>query len=213
MNFLINVLLALALMFFGSSVWSADTAPDEMLRHTTEEIMTLVKQDKDLQSGDKQKAYALVETHIVPRFDFVRMTRLALGKNWNKATSEQQTLIVDAFQNLLVRTYSSAITRFNKQTITYKPWTGRAEDTTTSVQSVVSDGSRTVPIDYAMTHAESGWKIYDIKVDGISLVTNYRSDFNDRINAAGMDGLIKDLQEKAKMVSQSAEAKSPKKGQ
>jgi len=184
-----------------------------MLRQTTEEILTLVKQDKDLQAGDKQKAYAVVETHIVPRFDFVRMTRLALGKNWNKATPEQQTAIVEAFQNLLVRTYSSAVSRFNKQTITYKPWTGKAEDTTTSVQSVISDGTRTVPIDYAMARAEGGWKVYDIKVDGISLVTNYRADFNDRINSVGVDGLIKDLQEKARIAGQAADLKSAKKGQ
>jgi phospholipid transport system substrate-binding protein len=213
MNYLVRLTIALSLCFFGSLGWSAELAPDEMLRQTTEEILTLVKQDKDLQAGDKQKAYAVVETHIVPRFDFVRMTRLALGKNWNKATPEQQTAIVEAFQNLLVRTYSSAVSRFNKQTITYKPWTGKAEDTTTSVQSVISDGTRTVPIDYAMARAEGGWKVYDIKVDGISLVTNYRADFNDRINSVGVDGLIKDLQEKARIAGQAADLKSAKKGQ
>jgi phospholipid transport system substrate-binding protein len=213
MNYLIKLIITLSLCVFTSVVWSAEVAPDEMLRQTTEEILALVKQDKDLQAGDKQKAYALVETRIVPRFDFVRMTRLALGKNWNKATPEQQSAIVEAFQNLLVRTYSSAVSRFNKQTITYKPWTGKAEEATTTVQSIVSDGSRTVPIDYAMARSESGWKVYDIKVDGISLVTNYRADFNDRINAVGVDGLIKDLQDKARMASQTSDTKSAKKGQ
>lgn len=213
MKFLVNLMLMLSLATIGSTAWSSEVTPDEMLRQTTEEILSLVKQDKDLQSGDKQKAFALVQTHIVPRFDFVRMTRLALGKNWNKATPEQQTAVVDAFQNLLVRTYSSAITRFNKQTITYKPWSGKPDDATTSVQSVVSDGTRTVPIDYAMARVEGGWKIYDIKVDGISLVTNYRSDFNDRINAVGVEGLIKDLQDKARLAAQAADNKSAKKGQ
>ena len=217
MNSLIKSVLVLTFCAFGacapSGAWSAEMAPDEMLRQTTEEILLLVKQDKDLQAGDKQKAYAVVETHIVPRFDFVRMTRLALGKNWNKATPEQQTAIVEAFQNLLVRTYSSAVSRVNKQTITYKPWNGKPEDATTSVQSVVSDGSRTVPIDYAMAHSEAGWKVYDIKVDGISLVTNYRADFNDRINTVGVEGLIKDLQEKARVAAQAADTKSAKKGQ
>jgi phospholipid transport system substrate-binding protein len=202
-----------SLLGLSGQAWSAEVTPDEMLRQTTEEILTLVKQDRDLQSGDKQKAYALVETHIVPRFDFVRMTRLALGKNWNKATPEQQAAVVEAFRNLLVRTYSSAITRFHKETFTYKPWVGKAEDVTTSVQSVVSDGSRSVPIDYAMARVDNTWKVYDIKVDGISLVTNYRSDFNDRINAAGIDGLIKDLQEKARIAGQAADNKSVKKGQ
>jgi phospholipid transport system substrate-binding protein len=213
MKELIKLFIALSICVFWTSAWSVDIAPDELLRQTTEEILTLVKQDKDLQAGDKQKAYAVVETHIVPRFDFVRMTRLALGKNWNKATPEQQTAIVEAFQNLLVRTYSSAVSRFNKQTITYKPWSGKPDEANTTVQSVISDGSRSVPIDYAMARTEGGWKVYDIKVDGISLVTNYRADFNDRINAVGVDGLIKDLQDKARIASQTADTKSAKKGQ
>ena len=196
------LLLALAL-----SAQAADPAPDELLRQTTDDLMTTIRQDKDLQAGDRAKAYALIESKIIPHFDFTRMTRLALGKNWNKASAEQQGAVVEAFRNLLVRTYSGALTRFRNLTIAYKPWTGASSDTTTTVQSTVVDQGRTVPIDYQMAHEEGTWKVFDIKVDGISLVTNYRSDFNDRVQAGGIDGLIKDLQDKAK----AAESKSGKK--
>jgi phospholipid transport system substrate-binding protein len=190
---LITLLFAAA-----SAAHAADPAPDEILRQTTEEVVNMIKQDKDILAGDRMKSYTLVETRIVPHFDFVRMTRLALGKNWTKATPEQQTAVVDSFRNLLIRTYSSALSRFRNQVITYKPWSGSPADTTTTVQSTVSDGGRSVPIDYAMAHVDNTWKVYDIKVDGISLVTNYRSDFNDRVTAGGIDGLIKDLQDKAR---------------
>lgn len=177
--------------------YAAEPGPDDILRQTTEDVLAAIKHDRDLQSGDRQKAYALVESKILPRFDFPRMTRLALGKNWSKATPDQQTQVVDAFRNLLVRTYSTALTRFRDQTITYKPWTGAATDPTAVIQCQVSDGTRNVPLDYAMTHADGSWKVYDIKVEGISLVTNYRSDFTDRVAASGIDGLIKDLRDKA----------------
>lgn len=192
-------LLVIALLGFATAARAADPTPDEVLRQTTDEVLATIKQDKDIQAGDKMKSYALVETKIVPHFDFVRMTRLALGRNWTKATPEQQTQVVDAFRNLLVRTYSIALTRFRNQTITYKAWNGSPTDATTNVQSVVSDGSnRAIPLDYQMTHADGSWKVFDIKVDGISLVTNYRSDFTDRVTAGGIEGLIKDLQDKAK---------------
>lgn len=191
---LISLLLGVAL----SARAAPEPAPDEVLRQTSDEVLAAIRQDKDVQAGDRQKIYALVETKIVPHFDFVRMTRLAVGKNWSKASPEQQTALVDAFRNLLVRTYSSALTRFRNQTLTYKPWSGSPADTTTTVQSVVSDAGRSIPLDYSLSHTDNTWKVYDIKVDGISLVTNYRSDFTERVAASGIDGLIKDLQDKAR---------------
>jgi phospholipid transport system substrate-binding protein len=207
MLFLKKLWLVVGLTLSLSSVAMAE-APDEMLRRTTDQVLQMVRQDKDIQSGDRQKTYALIEEKIVPHFDFARMTRLAVGKNWNKASEDQQKALVDAFRNLLVRTYSSAISRFRNQVINYKPWTGKADDTTTTVQCVVTDNSHSVPLDYTLARGESGWRIYDIKVDGISLVTNYRSDFNDRISAGGIDGLIKDLQDKARTLDTASNRKS-----
>ncbi len=191
-------LLAPLTLVLALTAQAAEPAPDELLRQTTDEVMATIKNDKDLQAGDRSKSYALIESRIVPHFDFAKMTRLALGKNWKQASPEQQAAVVDAFRNLLVRTYSGALTRFRNLTINYKAWTGAATDTSTTVQSTVVDQGRTIPIDYQMAHEDGTWKVYDIKVDGISLVTNYRSDFNDRVVAGGIDGLIKDLQAKAK---------------
>jgi phospholipid transport system substrate-binding protein len=205
---LLHRLCAALLLAASLSAQAADPTPDALLKQTTEDVVATINQDKDLQTGDRMKSYALVEAKIVPHFDFVRMTRLALGKNWNKATPDQQAAVVEAFRNLLVRTYSGALTRFRNLAITYKPWTGTATDPSTVVQSTVVDNGRTVPIDYQMAHEDNTWKVYDIKVDGISLVTNYRSDFNDRVSTVGIDGLIKDLQDKAK----AAEGKPAKKG-
>jgi phospholipid transport system substrate-binding protein len=204
---LLRRLCTALLLTTSLAVLAADPTPDQVLKQTTEEVMATINQDKDLVSGDRMKSYALVEAKIVPHFDFVRMTRLALGKNWNKATPEQQGAVVEAFRNLLVRTYAGALTRFRNLTINYKPWTGAVTDPSTVVQSTVVDNGRTVPIDYQMAHEDGTWKVYDIKVDGISLVTNYRSDFNDRVTSVGVDGLIKDLQDKAK----AAESKPAKK--
>ncbi len=211
-NWIQKAALALTLCV-GLGAHAADTPPDELLKQVTDEVVTLIKTDHDLQVGDRQKAFAVVDGKIAPHFDFVRMTRLALGKNWAKATPEQQTQVVEAFRSLLVHTYSSALTRFRNQQFTYKPWTGNAADQTTTVQSVVSDGSHNTPVDYAMARADGTWKVYDIKVEGISLVTNYRSDFNDRIVAGGIDGLIKDLQDKARAAetAKPGDVKSPRK--
>jgi len=195
---LLSRCFALLMLVSTLTVRAAEPAPDELLRQTTDDVMAAIKSDKDLLAGDRSKSYALIESKIVPHFDFAKMTRLALGKNWKQASAEQQTAVVDAFRNLLVRTYSGALTRFRNLAITYKPWTGAASDASTTVQSTVVDQGRTVPIDYQMAHEDGTWKVYDIKVDGISLVTNYRSDFNDRVAAGGIDGLIKDLQAKAK---------------
>ena len=197
MSHWLKLLLTTLLLATALGAHAADPGPDEVLRQTTDEVIAYIKQDKEVLSGDRQKTYALVETKIVPHFDFVRMTRLAVGKNWSKATPEQQTALVDSFRNLLVRTYSTALTRFRNQTITYKPWSGNVADPTATVQSTVADGGRNIPLDYSLSHADGSWKVYDIKVDGISLVTNYRSDFTERVAATGIDGLIKDLQDKA----------------
>lgn len=191
-------MLSALLLAASLSVQAADPAPDALLKQTADDVISTIRSDKELQAGDASKGYALIESKILPHFDFVRMTRLALGRNWNKATPDQQKEVVDAFRNLLVRTYSGALSRFRDLTISYKPWAGSATDTSATVQSTVVDQGRTVAIDYQLAHEDSTWKVYDIKVEGISLVTNYRSDFNDRVAAGGIDGLIKDLQEKTK---------------
>lgn len=175
----------------------AQEAPDAMVKKTIDEVLTIVKTDKDLQSGNQAKIVSLAEEKVLPKFDFTRMTRLAMGRNWNQANDAQKADLTKEFRTLLVRTYSSALGQYRNQTIDVKPLKATPSDSEVIVKTVVNQGSGPqIPIDYNMAKADEGWKVYDILVDGVSLVTNYRSTFNDEISRSGVDGLIKSLRER-----------------
>lgn len=180
---------------------AGDTPPDVLARTTTQEVMALLKQDKDIQSGNQAKVYELVEAKILPNFDFNRMTQLAVGKHWPRATAKQKQSLVTEFSNLLVRTYSTSLTEFSDQTIEFKPFTLKPDDTDVSVRSEVRQpGGQPVTIDYSMYKTAFGWKVYDVSIDGVSLITNYRSSFSNTIRQSGIDGLIKILADKSARV-------------
>lgn len=180
---------------------AGDTPPDVLARTTTQEVMALLKQDKDIQGGNQAKVYELVEAKILPNFDFNRMTQLAVGKHWPRATAKQKQSLVTEFRNLLVRTYSTSLTEFSDQTIEFKPFTLKPDDTDVSVRSEVRQpGGQPVTIDYSMYKTAFGWKVYDVSIDGVSLITNYRSSFSNTIRQSGIDGLIKILADKSARV-------------
>jgi phospholipid transport system substrate-binding protein len=171
-----------------------DTPPDVLARTTTQEVLTILKQDKDLQNGNQSKVYQLVEAKILPNFDFNRMTQLAVGKHWPRATAKQKQSLVTEFRNLLVRTYSRALTEFSNQTVEFRAMTIKPEDTDVTVHSEIRQpGGQPIPIDYSMYKTAFGWKVYDVAIDGVSLVTNYRASFSNTIRQNGIDGLIKTL--------------------
>lgn len=173
----------------------AEIAPDTLARNTTNEVLRIVKQDKDLQNGGNQKVYALVEAKILPHFDFEQMTRLAVGRNWSKATPEQQGRLVDQFRALLVRTYAASISSVVDYKIDFKPLRLAAADTDVLVNTEVSKpGAPPIPIDYRMEKMNGGWKVYDVLVDNVSLVTVYRNSFNSEVRRNGVDGLIQTLE-------------------
>jgi phospholipid transport system substrate-binding protein len=175
----------------------AQTAPDALVKSITLDVLGVVKQDKDIQSGNRKKIYELVDAKVLPFFDFTRMTRLALGRNWNSASPEQQKSLEAEFRNLLVRTYSTALTSYRDQTIDFKPLRAQAGDTEVTVRSVVNQTrGDPVTIDYSMEKVADAWKVYDVAVAGVSLVTNYREDFANQVKAGGVDGLIKTLHTK-----------------
>lgn len=187
-------LLALLAGFNTVMAQAADTPPDVLARTTTHEVLAILKKDKDLQNGNLGKVYQLVEAKILPNFDFNRMTQLVIGKHWSRATPEQKQALVTEFRNLLVRTYSSSLTAFTNQTVEFKPLTMKPGDTDVSVRSEIQQpGGQPIPIDYRMYQTAFGWKIYDVTIDGVSLVTNYRSSFSSVIRQNGIDGLIKTL--------------------
>jgi len=177
----------------------AQEAPDAMVKRVAEEVLQIVRTDPKVQAGDQQRMREVIETKLLPHFDFERMTALAMGRNWQKATPEQQKALADQFRTLLVRTYSGALSQYRDQKMDYKPLRAEATATEVTVRTeVIRSGQAPVSIDYGMTKTASGWKAYDVIVGGVSLVTNYRDEFNEQIKSGGVDGLIKTLTEKNK---------------
>jgi phospholipid transport system substrate-binding protein len=193
MKLLLKSIYFLALVGF-SSVSLAEMAPDELVKKTAEEVLEIVKNDKDIQAGDQQKIFALAEAKILPNFDFDRVSRLVLGRNWANASKEQQADFQKEFRSLLLRTYASALSKYRNQTIQYLPFRAQPDATKVTVKTqILQPGGQPIAIDYTLEKGSNGW------IEGVSLVTNYRSQFNDEIRqAGGMDGLIQKLAEKNK---------------
>jgi phospholipid transport system substrate-binding protein len=170
-------------------------APDVLVKSITEEVVAILKKDQAIQAGDSKKAADVIETKIVPHFNFIRMTRIAMGRNWRLASPEQQKELAGEFKTLLVRTYSTALSNYREQQIDYRPLRAKPEDTEVTVRSDVrqSGSSQPISIDYEMEKTPNGWKVYDVKVGGVSLVTTYRDTFASEVKERGVDGLIKSL--------------------
>lgn len=190
-----KLLLVLTVFASGLALATDVVPPDVLVRDTSKEVLEIVKKDKDIQAGDRKKILDLVETKILPHFDFTRITRLAVGKNWRSATPEQQQALVKEFRTLLVRTYSTALTTYKDQTYEVKTADIKGDDATVKVE-INQPGGQPIMMDYSLEKTPQGWKVYDVVVAGISLVTNYRSSFNNEINRSGIDGLIKTLMDK-----------------
>ena len=172
-------------------------APDVLLNAVTSEVIAIIRQDKDIQAGDPAKVADLVETRILPLFDFTRMTRIAVARNWRLATPEQQKALTLEFKTLLVRTYSTALSSYRDQVIEYKPLRVAPDATEVTVRSdVQQSGAERLTIDYDMEKTPAGWKVYDIKIAGVSLVTTYRGTFASKVRDGGIEGLIKSLSDK-----------------
>ncbi|MBM2812926.1 MAG: organic solvent resistance transporter auxiliary protein [Chloroflexi bacterium] len=187
-------LLSLLLVTFSSVALAQEVAPDVQVKNVTMEVIAIIKQDKDIQAGNSRKIAFLVETRILPHFNFARMTQIAVAVNWRRATPEQQKALTEEFKTLLVRTYSNALSLYRDQAIEFKPLRMRPDDVEVTVKSDIRQrGAQTVTLDYDMAKTPSGWKVFDVKVSGVSLITNYREDFAAQVRVSGIDGLIKVL--------------------
>lgn len=195
-------------MFFvaPSFAQSPDAAPDALVKKVTEDVLVIVRSDKDIRAGDRGKILDLVETKVLPYFDFTRMTRLAMGKNWRQADPQQQQALVDEFRALLVNTYASAFTTYKDQTVDVKPLRMEPGDTEVVVRTTVNqtNGQPPIAIDYSMEKTDNGWKVYDFTVEGVRLVQNYRNTFNTEVQNGGIDGLIKTLHDKNNSLAQAS---------
>lgn len=197
MSRIIPVLVLLASAQAMSFSMAQDVAPDMLLKQVTSEVIAIISQDKDIQAGNVAKVADLVETRILPHFDFRRMTQIAMARNWSVATPDQQASLTAEFKALLVRTYSAALSGYRDQVIDYKPLRAPAGATEVTVKSDVKhSGRERMTIDYDMAKSPDGWKVYDIKIAGVSLVTTYRDTFAGRVRDEGIQGLIKSLSDK-----------------
>jgi phospholipid transport system substrate-binding protein len=162
-----------------------------------------VRADREIQSGNRQRVLQLVEQKIVPHFSFTRMTQLAMGRNWRQASPDQQKTLVEQFKVLLVRTYTAAFTQYRNETIEYRPTRMKPGDTDVVVQSFINrPGAQPVAVDYSMEKTPEGWKVYNVKIEGVSLVETYRNTFNAEVQKSGVDGLIRTLSERNRALAQ-----------
>lgn len=193
----IAVLLSALSLLLPASAGAQELAPDALVKNVTSEVLTIIRQDKDIQSGNTKRVIELVEQKVLPHFNFLHMTALAVGRDWRQATPEQQKVLADEFRTLLVRTYSTALTQYKNQNIDFKPFRTQPSDTDVLVRTEVKQsGAKSIGIDYSLEKANDSWKVYDIVVEGVSLVTNYRSEFGNEVRNSGIDGLIKSLRAK-----------------
>lgn len=192
------LILLIFIQFLGVAPAIAAMPPDVLARSVTDEVIAVLRADKDIQSGNQKKARDLIETKIAPHFNFTGMTQLALGKNWSSANAEQRKALTAEFRALLVQTYTASLVLFKDQKIEYRPLKLAADDSDVIVRSLVrqSGGGEPVQVDYGMEKTGAGWKVYNVKIGGISLVENYRSTFNTEIRKGGIDGLIASLRDK-----------------
>ena len=200
-----KIIMAALLAIAATGVWaSAEVPPDVLARSVTDEVLAIVKADKELMAGNNpQKVAQLVETKVLPHFNFVRMTQLAVGRNWRQASADQQKVLTEEFKTLLVRTYTSAFTGYRNQTIEYRPLRMAPSDTDVVVKSLIKQpAGQPIAIDYSMEKLAGAWKVYDVKIEGISLVENYRNTFNNEIQRGGVDGLIRTLSDKNRVLAQ-----------
>ena len=204
-----KVLFALCLSLFAAVVAAQELAPDAQVKKLTDDVIAAIKQDKDVRAGNPKKINELVDTKLLPYFNFGRMTALAVGRNWPKASPEQQKLLTSEFRNLLVHTYSSALSAYKNQVIEFKPLRAAAGENDVTVRTQVKQpGTEAISIDYSMERTPDGWKVYDVVVGGVSLVTTYRESFTVAIRDGGVDGLIKSLSSKNRSLEVQAGAKS-----
>lgn len=203
----VSIMLGWLLAF---PAWSMER-PDTLVDNTAQEVLTIIRQDKELRAGNHAKLLDLIEAKILPHFDFQRMTRLAMGKNWSKAAPEQQQTLVNEFRTLLVRTYSNALSTYSDRTIKVEPLReDPASDTLVKTKVIQDSGQQPIPIDYSMEKTGDGWKVYDVTVAGVSLVTNYRSTFDSQVRDGGVEKLIKTLADKNKSLIASDKAADKK---
>jgi phospholipid transport system substrate-binding protein len=192
----------LAALLAAAAPARAQEAPDVLVKRVSQDVIATIRSDPLIQAGNEARIREVIDGKLLQHFDFTRMTALAMGKNWRSATPEQQKRLADEFRTLLVRTYSGALNKYRDETIEYKPLRMGPADTDVTVRTlVVRQGGQPVQIDYNLEKKADGWKAYDVVIGGVSLVTNYRDEFNEQVKNGGVDGLIRTLADRNRGVA------------
>jgi phospholipid transport system substrate-binding protein len=192
-----SLMISFAVALIPCLAGAQDVTPDGLVKSVTNDVLQIVRADKDIQSGNTNRAIDLIEQKVLPHFDFMHMTRLAVGKDWRSASPDQQKALAGEFKTLLVRTYSNALTSYKDQAVDFKPFKMQPGETDVLVRSEIKQpGGKPVQLDYNLSKESNGWKVYDVIVAGVSLVTNYREQFGQEVRAGGVDGLVKSLKKR-----------------
>ena len=199
-NIIRSLLFLVAASLLATNTFAQELAPDVLVKTVSDEVLDIVRQDRDIQSGNSGKTMALIESKVLPRFNFVHMTHLAVARDWRQANAAQQQALTEEFRKLLVHTYSKALTEYKNQSLEVKPFSMNAGDSDVRVRTEIrkTGGSAPIALNYYLEKSGAGWKVYDIEVGGVSLVTNYRESFAAEVRSNGIDGLIRTLQAKNK---------------
>jgi phospholipid transport system substrate-binding protein len=177
----------------------AALGPEELVKKTAEDVIFAIKSDQEIQKGNKEKIYKLAEEKILPNFDFEKVARLVLGRAWRSATDDQKEGFIAEFRTLLLKTYAVALSKYQDQEIKFKPTRMSDTDEIVIVKSeIIQNGAQPISVNYALSKRTGKWLVFDIVIEGVSLVTNYRSQFSSVIKKNGMDTLIKKLEKKNK---------------
>ncbi len=191
-----NFLLALSVLCMSVSVFAMES-PDALVKRTADDVIAVIKSDVDIQAGDQQKIFALAEEKILPNFNFDRVSRLVLGKNWTRATAAQKSAFQNEFRTLLLRTYATALSKYKDQKIEFKPFRMQEGAKTVLVKTqILQSGGQPIAVNYRLAREAEAWKVYDIVIESVSLVTNYRGQFSQEIRQNGLDSLIEKLVKK-----------------
>lgn len=202
------VLIVLFLASPAAYAQQAEQEPEALVRQVTQEIVGLIKKNRDVYSKDLSKLYAMVDEKVLPHFDFTRMSQWVLGRNWRDATEEQRQRFIKEFRDLLVRTYATALLNYTDQEIAYLPSQKRGEnEVVVRTEIKQGGGGPNVPIQYTFYKGKQGWKVYDVVIEGVSLVANYRSVYANKIKSQGLDAVIESMAKENKQKAQGGGAK------
>ena len=188
-------LIGLSIFLISFSATANVTPPDKLVQQVTDRVIELIKKNKDEYARDHEKLFAAVDKEVLPYFDFKVMSRSVLALSWRRANDDQRERFVNEFRELLVRTYATALLKYNDEKVKYLPVFAKPDDKQVLVRTEIipSGGGPNIPLNYSFYLSKEGWKVYDVSIEGVSLVTNYRATYAEKVRNDGLDALIASL--------------------